>query len=157
MKTKQAQDVVSENKTNKLIMLRPTHIRDNKMKKLFVLSFVMLLLVSCGPTYRVRTNFYLLNRGISKQEFVAWMGLNEGKNYIGKQPIRSKSFRNGNDIWEVWVFEVYRFYKDAYGRNMADTRDFHYEHVAFKNGKVEEWGMGDMPNIIFSDQFLEVR
>lgn len=119
-------------------MLRPTHIRDDKMRKIFILViFAMLFLASC-TSYRTATSFHLLNRGMSKQQFVEWAGLNNSKKYVGKQPVSSKSFRHGNDVWEVWVFEVYKFYGD---RAIVD----HREHVAFKNGRLEEWGTGELP------------
>jgi hypothetical protein len=117
------------------------------MKKIFTFKavhylmmaiFISLIMSSCGPSYRVATSFYLLQRGMTKQEFVNWAGLYEGKNYIGKWPVSSKSFKHGNDVWEVWVFEVYRFYGEL---TIVD----HHEHVAFKNGRVEEWGTGDLP------------
>jgi hypothetical protein len=75
---------------------------------------------------------------MTKQEFINWAGLYEGKDYIGKRPVSSKSFKHGNDVWEVWVFEVYKFYEDL-------VFVHHYEHVAFKNGRIEEWGTGELP------------
>ena len=75
---------------------------------------------------------------MTKQQFVEWAGLNNNQEYVGKQPVSSKSFRYGNDVWEVWVFEVYQFYGE---RAIAN----HREHVALKNGRLEEWGTGELP------------
>ena len=108
---------------------------------LIMAIFISLIMSSCGPSYRVATSFYLLQRGMTKQEFVNWAGLYEGKDYIGKRPVSSKSFKHRNDVWEVWVFKLHDC--DSYP-SLGCFFD-HYEHVAFKNGRVEEWGTGELP------------
>lgn len=111
-----------------------------KTKAIKLLAILYLLLLSsCGTSYRVSTSFYSLSQGMSKNQFIQWAGLNDTKKtYKGKFPVHSKSFKHGNELWEVWVFEVYKFYGD-----MAIVD--HHEHVAFKNGYLEEWGTGELP------------
>jgi hypothetical protein len=109
-----------------------------KIGNLFVIATLSICMFSsCGISYRVSTNFYLLQRGMTKQQFIEWQGLNNGKDYVGKKPVSSKSFRYGDNIWEVWVYKVYDCRYDCYFD--------HYEHVAFVNGKIEEWGTGELP------------
>ena len=120
-----------------------TRVFVNVFQKASICSIIgiicsMMFFTSCA-SYRVATSFHLLNRGMTKQEFVNWAGLNNDKNYVGKQPVSSKSFRHGPDVWEVWVFEVYKFYES--GGAFVDR----CEHVAFKNGRLEEWGTGELP------------
>lgn len=43
---------------------------------------------------------------MAKQQFVEWAGLNNNQKYHGKQSVSSKSFKHGNDVWEVGAFEV---------------------------------------------------
>jgi hypothetical protein len=138
------------------------------MKQIF-LSFGLLLasgiasivFTSCtttrggaGTTYRTTTNFYLLRQGTTKQEFEYWLGLNDGNDYVGKRPAKSYSYKSGDDVWEVWVFEVYKFrqeiqYVPGYGSGSGFDMPVnvpyvdHYEYVAFKNDKIEEWGQGE--------------
>jgi hypothetical protein len=42
-------------------------------------------------------------------------------------------------VWDVWVYNVYRI--DPNGNGVVD----HQEFVAFKNDRLEEWGIGTLP------------
>lgn len=114
------------------------------MKKIALIFSLVLFIQACSPTrYTVRTQFYLLNRGMSKQAFMTWQGMNKQtreKPAVGTYPISSKTFKHGNDLWEVWVFQVY----DCSNSYLGCLKD-HKEHVAFKNGYLEEWGTGTLP------------
>jgi len=94
--------------------------------------------------YVVRTSFYLLNRGMTKQEFIKLKGMDvqsDKKPAEGTFPTSSKTFKHAGDLWEVWVFNVYDC--DTYPSLGCVVG--HIEHVAFKNGILEEWGTGDLP------------
>jgi hypothetical protein len=97
-----------------------------------------LLLAGC-QTYLVSTNFYQLERGITKQQFLAgWQSKTDAKHIIGGRPVSSQSFRVGQDVWEVWIYSVY---STAGGAIHVD----HQEYLAFKNNRLEEWGLGTLP------------
>lgn len=108
----------------------------------------MFLFSSCATYYRVQTNFYNLNRGMSKQAFVQWVQPtytnDKGKPAVGGRPVTTKTFKYGSDVWEIWVFDVYSINHNAYGMAAGASFD-HQEYVAFKNGLVEEWGTGTLP------------
>jgi hypothetical protein len=109
------------------------------MKKYIILICIIsiLLLITGCTSYRVSTGFYNLTRGMTKQQFIEWSGLYIGKNYVGKHPVTTRNFKIGDDVWEVWIFNVYRCPADCWWD--------HNEFVAFKNGRLDEWGVGDMP------------
>jgi len=115
------------------------------MKKVALFFSLVLIIQACSPTqYIVRTNFYGLNRGMTKQAFMTWKGMNKQtseKPAVGTYPISSKTFKHGNDLWEVWVFQVY----DCTSYPSLGCVKDHVEHVAFKNGYLEEWGTGTLP------------
>jgi len=109
---------------------------------------------SKGTSYRTSTSFHMLQQGMTKQQFETWMGLNDGDDYVGKRPAKSHSYRNGDDVWEVWAFEVYKFrqeqrwmpgnqYMAGYYYYVNVPYIDHYEYVAFRNGRLEEWGQGE--------------
>jgi hypothetical protein len=128
----------------KIIVLQIINLLNKtNMKRYAVLIPVITILFMCsscgtGTFYRSSTNFYLLQRGMTKQQFIEWSGMYDGEDYIGKRPASSKSFKYGNDVWEVWVFKVYRC-------GEYNCYVDHFEHVAFKNSKLEEWGTGELP------------
>ncbi|MCX6300959.1 MAG: hypothetical protein NTW82_02135 [Bacteroidia bacterium] len=118
------------------------------MKKLLLIFSVTLLLSSCVTYYRVATDFYNLRRGMTKQQFISWVqpsfiGEN-GKPMVGGRPSTTKTFKYGQDVWEVWVFDVYTPVMNNFGGVAACVFD-HQEYVAFKNDLVEEWGTGSLP------------
>ena len=116
------------------------------MKKLTVIILTALLMTACATStyYRTSTGFYYLHRGMTKSQFIAWSkpGWTDkhGKPVVGGKPDNTKMFKHGNDIWEVWVFKVY-----SPGELSGHMFFDHYEHIAFKNDKVEEWGTGQLP------------
>ena len=116
------------------------------MKRLTLIILTAILMSSCASTYyRTSTSFYSLSRGMTKQQFIQWSqpGWTDknGKPVKGGRPEHTKMFKHGNDVWEVWVFKVY----DCTSYPSLGCVFDHYEHVAFKNDKVEEWGTGDLP------------
>jgi hypothetical protein len=115
------------------------------MKKTLIIFGLALLMQACSPTmYIVNTNFYALNRGMTKQQFITWKGMNgqgDKKPAVGTFPTSSKTFKHGSDVWEVWVFNVY----DCKSYPSLGCVVDHVEHVAFKNGILEEWGTGELP------------
>lgn len=106
------------------------------------LSFaVALLLVGCQtPTlFMSATNFYTLERGITKQQFLdGWQRSTDALHLPNGKPSTSQTFRSGSDVWEVWIYSLWR--NDVAGQ-VVD----HQEYVAFKNGPLEEWGLGTLP------------
>ena len=112
------------------------------MKNISLVILTMILLASCA-TYRTSTNFFTLERGITKVQFINWSKPSwtnkNGRPIQGGKPLYTKMFKHRNDIWEVWVFKVYEYSPiSGYGFD-------HYEHVAFRNNKLEEWGTGKLP------------
>ena len=118
------------------------------MKKLLLMLSITILMSSCVTYYRFATNFYALRRGMTKEQFISWIqpsfvGQN-GKPAVGGRPSETKTFKYGQDVWEVWVFDVYTPIRNSFGSVAAYIFD-HKEYVAFKNGVVEEWGTGTLP------------
>lgn len=116
------------------------------MKRTTFILGLALLMQACSPTfYRTSTDFYLLQRGMTKQQFIDWQvnyfNPKNGKPVKGGKPAYSKTFKHGNDIWEVWIFEVY----DCTSYPSLGCVFDHKEHIAFKNEIVEEWGTGELP------------
>jgi len=116
------------------------------MKKTLFILGLALFMQACAPTfYRTSTDFYLLQRGMTKQQFIDWQvnffNPKNGKPVKGGKPAYSKTFKHGNDLWEVWIFNVY----DCTSYPSLGCVVDHVEHVAFKNGSLEEWGTGELP------------
>lgn len=118
------------------------------MKKLLLILSIAIFITSCATYYLVNTNFYTLQRGMTKQSFISWMESTQkapnGRTVTGGTPANTKSFKYGSDVWEVWVFNVYSINHNAYGMAAGASYD-HQEYVAFKNGLLEEWGTGSLP------------
>jgi hypothetical protein len=125
-------------------MLAPIQMKIH-MKKIIIIIIIAFFMQSCSSTYYVtNSSFYNLNRGMSKQEFRTWKGMNntgKKKPSVGTYPFSSKTFKHGENIWEVWVFQIY----DCKSYPSLGCVKDHVEHVAFKNRKLEEWGTGTLP------------
>ncbi len=94
------------------------------------------LLIAGCQTYMTATNFYGLQRGITKQQFLdSWQRTTDAMHLVNGRPASSQTFRIGADVWEVWIYNVCR----------ADTTVDHQEYLAFKNNLLEEWGLGTLP------------
>ncbi len=103
------------------------------------LLLCLLCLSGCAH-YMVATNFHTLQRGMTKQQFLnGWQANSE--NFIGGTPSSSRGFRLGDDLWEVWIYNVYNLSSVKGDVPYVD----HQEHIAFKNGLLEEWGPGTLP------------
>lgn len=88
----------------------------------------------------IRTNFQTLERGMTKTQFLAtWQKNTEAA--IGSTPSQSQSFRLDEDIWEVWIYDIYNEPAVLRGYAYLD----HHEYVAFKNDLLEKWGIGTLP------------
>ena len=114
-------------------------------KALVLIGTVML---SACTQYMTATNFHSsLNKGITKQQFMdAWQSKN--KEVIGgDMPASSRSFTTGNDNWEILIYNVYEYASVKAGYPKVD----HKEYVAFKNGLLEEWGIGTLPLSLKND------
>jgi len=118
------------------------------MKRLLLMLSITILMSSCATYYLVDTNFYTLQRGMTKQSFINWIESTQrppnGRTVVGLKPANTKSFKYGSDVWEIWVYNVYSINHNAYGMAAGASYD-HQEYVAFKNGLVEEWGTGTLP------------
>jgi hypothetical protein len=109
--------------------------------KLLVLLWATFLSSGCTQ-YMIGTNFHMLQRGMTKAEFMhAWGEPAQKKFGVGGNPAASRTFRVGADIWEVWVYNIYNANSIINDNPFVD----HREHVAFKNGLLEEWGPGTIP------------
>jgi hypothetical protein len=123
------------------------------MKKALLIFGIMFLMPSCANTfYRISTEFYELHRGMTKEQFTKWLKPSfddkNGSPVMGGRPSTTKTFKYGEDVWEVWVFEVYgrQNLYNVYGGQVGYHLVFdHFEYVAFKNDIVEEWGTGVLP------------
>lgn len=101
----------------------------------------IILSTGCAQ-YMIRTNFYTLYKGMSKEAFInGWQKNSNELDIIGTNPVMSKSLDVEGDKWEIWIYEVY----NEVSVNAGFPRVDHYEFVAFKNEYLEEWGVGTMP------------
>jgi hypothetical protein len=110
------------------------------MKRIIIIS-VLLLTTGCAQ-YLLRTGFYNLSEGMSKQEYLNTFQAHFNQmGCTGCQPSSSRTLRVNGDMWEILVYELY----DASSLQTGYPRVDHHEFVAFKNGKLAEWGNGNMP------------
>jgi hypothetical protein len=108
------------------------------MKARLAVVLIALTATACVQ-YLTSTNFYGLQRGITKQQFLdSWQRKTDEMHAVGGRPATSQAFRLGDDVWEVWIYNVYRIVPDG---AVPD----HQEYVAFKNDRLEEWGIGTLP------------
>jgi hypothetical protein len=108
------------------------------------LSTVMLvvLLSGCSSTYYlVNTNYSSLYKGMTKEQFIVSWVQPTLKQVKGNLQGSSRQFTIGNDQWEVLIYSVYEFGSVRNGNPQVD----HKEYIAFRNGRLEEWGLGTLP------------
>lgn len=129
----------------------------NQMKKLIPFIMIPFLLTGCMSYYRTATNFNSLNKGMTKAEFIKWIGPSETPNGSGHgkvkggKPSYKTTFEDGKDNWEVWGYDCYvtLFYPSKNTVFKNHYLDFfvvdHKEYIAFKNGIVEKWGTDILP------------
>lgn len=116
------------------------------LRKLSVLILVVFL-YGCTH-YMIATNFHdKLQKGMTKQQFIeAWQSKN--KNIIGgSAPTAARNFTSGKVNWEILIYSVYEHSSVVSGNPKVD----HKEYVAFRNGLLEEWGVGTIPLSLSSD------
>lgn len=113
-----------------------------------VAFLIAALLLSACTHYMIATNFHdKLHKGMTKQQFVeAWQSKN--KSIVGgASPTAARNFTSNGDNWEVLIYSVYEYSSVKSGNPKVD----HKEYVAFKNGHLEEWGIGTIPLSIKTD------
>jgi hypothetical protein len=114
------------------------------MKKLPFLILLIFLAgcVSTNRLYLTHTGFYGLKKGASIQEFrEGWIKPNAG--YTGAYPAWERSVKEGDDLWELLVFDVYDPPSVLSGNPVIN----HQEYVLFRNGLLEKWGDGSAPEL----------
>lgn len=114
------------------------------MKKISLLIFLMLLTgcITTNRLYLTETGFYGLKKGGSIQEFRdGW--IKENARYRGSYPAWERSFNDGDDLWELLVFDVYDPPSVLRGNPIIN----HQEYVVFKNSRLEKWGVGSNPEL----------
>ncbi len=105
-------------------------------------------------------NCFTFRQGVTPEQFAgpdsrthSWLGPSHKP-----QPQSSQIFQLGGDVWEVWV---YQFDSSEYvnggswesqssqsqggGMNLWGS---HQEYVAFRNGRLESWGLGSLPGAL---------
>jgi hypothetical protein len=61
--------------------------------------------VSGCTQFMVNTNFHMLQRGITKQQFInTWQRTTDAQRLQGGSPAASQMFKLGDDVWEVWIY-----------------------------------------------------
>jgi len=116
--------------------------KEIEMKVIRVCALLLLLCLAGCAHYLITTNFHTLSRGMTKQQFLnGWQANTNSQVIIGGSPASSRTFSLGDDLWEVWIYNVYNYNSVRADAPYVD----HQEHVAFKNGLLEEWGLGTLP------------
>jgi hypothetical protein len=109
-------------------------LKINNMKKLLLIG---LILSACGTTkYITNSNFYKLQKGMTEQAFLEWIKPNQIA--VNGRPVSSKMFNYGGSEWKVYVFQLYNVNGSYAGYS-------HNEFVAFKDGRLIEYGEGNLP------------
>jgi hypothetical protein len=104
------------------------------MKRLIIIG---LILSACETTkYVTNSNFYTLQKGMTEQAFLEWIK----PNYIAVngKPATVKMFNYKGEEWKVYVFIMYNV-------NGSYASVSHSEHVAFVEGRLREYGTGNLP------------
>lgn len=119
--------------------------RTNNRLYLSIIFFLFTILILGCTQYMIRTNFYTLTKGMSKEAFInGWQKNSNELDIVGTNPVMSKSLEVEGNKWEIWIYEVYNEVSVSAGYPQTD----HYEFVAFKNDYLEEWGVGTMPSYL---------
>jgi hypothetical protein len=120
-----------------------------------LVSLLTVMSCSSGPYMGLhdrcaRSDCYNFQRGLTQQEFLGQRNPDDGH--------RSSTYRKGDDVWDVWVYVV----SETIGSSAVSTPPAvdppatlsyadHEEYVAFKNGRLEEWGRGTLPRVLKND------
>ena len=110
-----------------------------------------MLLVACQGSYMgLRecqfTNCYTIRKGVTPQEF-----------FGRRSPVYppDASYRIDGNTWDVWVFDVGTTEPasiptpdDATSTGGGSFSTSHNEYVAFKDGRLEDWGWGKAPRVV---------
>ena len=117
----------------------------NNMNKNIVIAILTVLLASCATQYMISTNFHQsLAKGMTKEQFDASWVQPTNKNLKGNMQVSSRRFTVGDDQWEILIYNVYEYASVRANHPKVD----HKEYVAFRNGFLEEWGMGTLPVVL---------
>jgi hypothetical protein len=90
----------------------------------------------------IATNFHqVLTKDMTKEQFnISWEQPTI-KILKGNLQVSSRRFTVGEDQWEILIYNVYEYGSVKANRPRID----HKEYVAFRNGLLEEWGVGTLP------------
>ena len=91
--------------------------------------------------------YYTIRKGVTPQEFFGAS--------VRTVPSPDMKVQLNGDVWEVWDFTVNRLVPVSMQNNddvssMGNAPYYlsHQEFVAFKNGRMEEWGWGKLPGVL---------
>ena len=78
---------------------------------------------------------------MTKEQFFASWEQPSRKALRGNMQVSSRNFLIKNDQWEILIYNVYE-----HGSVVSNyPRVDHKEYVAFRNNRLEEWGVGTLP------------
>ncbi len=114
------------------------------MKKSYLIPLVIItmILASCSTQYMLATNFHeTLRKGMTKNQFNKAWSQPTRQVLNGNLQVSSRNFELNGDQWEILIYNVYE-----YGSVKSNyPRVDHKEYAAFRNGLLEEWGVGTIP------------
>jgi hypothetical protein len=103
----------------------------------FIIMLVIWLLSSCtGPKYLISSNFYKLDKGMTEKAYLEWSKPNDIA--INGRPANVKLFSYNGSSYKVYVYEIYQINGTYAGFD-------HFELVSFKDGLLDEYGVGQIP------------
>ncbi|HXA15439.1 MAG TPA: hypothetical protein VN380_00485 [Thermoanaerobaculia bacterium] len=110
---------------------------------------------------------FILRRGVTPEQFLApdIKTLSLLGPRVKPQPRSSQKFQLGDDVWEVWVYDFDSEQLMITGDDWASeapenvernvglpevtlAESHHQEYVAFRNGLLEDWGYGTLPQAL---------
>ena len=121
-----------------------------------------LSVTGCSTSFLMQLNTcrcFVLQRGVTPQQFVAHKSLSWFGPRTQPRPKTSETYRLGDDQWEVWVYDFSSEIiivgaggasqnPQAYTTGGGTGYEEHNEYVAFRNGRLEEWGRGELPKAL---------
>ena len=123
--------------------------------KRFSILIIAIFFFSCASTqglYLTHTGFHGLKKGATKEEFQKWW-IEPNKVYKGSIPVWETAYKEGDNLWEILVFDVYDAPSVLHGKPIIN----HQEHVAFRNGLLEKWGVGVKPDSFSTEKEVTIE